>query len=101
MFDVEAAFQIDYTIFRPAGHATFGSLLTVVVRFLIVVAGILSLIFVIIGGIKLVTSGGDPKNLESARSTITYAIIGVVVALLSFMLVSLVQRFVGSNIQLF
>ncbi len=53
-----------------------------VANFLTVFVGITSVIFIIIGGFKLITSTGDANNVKSARSTIFAAIIGLVVVLL-------------------
>lgn len=45
--------------------------------------GIASVIMIIIGGIQYVISAGDPTNVQNAKNTILYAIIGLVVALLA------------------
>ena len=57
---------------------------------LIFVVGAVSVIMVIIGGLKYVISMGHPKRVESARNTILYAIVGVVVALCSYAAVNFV-----------
>ena len=62
------------------------------------VAGILSFIFIIIGGIKIITASGDEKKLASAQATITYAIIGLVVTALAFVILRVVQYFLKSNV---
>ncbi len=54
-------------------------------------AGIAALFFIIFAGIKFITSGGDAKQVESARKTLTYAIIGLVVILLSGLILNLVS----------
>ncbi len=46
--------------------------------------GILAVVFIIIGGVNYTTSQGDPGKIAKAKSTIMYAIIGLVVALLAF-----------------
>lgn len=53
-------------------------------------AGTVALIFIIISGFKLTRSGGDPKQAEDARKTLTYAIIGLVIVLLSAAIVNIV-----------
>lgn len=58
-------------------------------------AGIAALIFIIISGIKFLTSGGDPKQVEGARNTMTYAIIGLVVILLSFAILNFISDITG------
>lgn len=101
MFSIDAyAFDIAGVFPPAAAFADFGALATVVVKVLIAVAGVLAFIFIIISGIKIVTSSGDEKKLESAKSTLVYAIIGIIVALLALVMVNLIQRILGSNIPL-
>lgn len=57
---------------------------------LILVVGAVSVIMVIFGGLKFVVSMGHPKRVESARNTILYAIVGVVVAMCSYAVVNFV-----------
>ncbi len=52
--------------------------------------GAISVLMLIYGGIRYTTSMGDAKDVESAKNTIMYAIIGVVVALLAFAIVNFV-----------
>lgn len=57
--------------------------LTKVASALALVAGIVAVIFVIVGGIKYIFSGGDSSATSSAKNTILYALIGLVVAVLA------------------
>lgn len=50
------------------------------IHILSLAAGIIGVIMLIIGGLKYVTSGGDSSKTSSARNTILYAIVGLVVA---------------------
>ena len=61
-------------------------------------AAILAIIFIIISGIKFLTSSGDEKKIASAASTLTYAIIGLVVTILALVIIRVVQFFFGSNV---
>src|SRR3972149_8541922 len=100
MLDAYAvSFEIGPTNFSPAGlFANFGELATAIVTILISFAGALSIIFIVIAGIKFVTSSGDEKKLASASSTLTYAIIGLVVTILAFVILQIVQRFIGAEV---
>lgn len=55
---------------------------------------VLTLIFIIISGIKWITAGGDKTKIQSARGTLTYAIIGFILALLSFFIVTFISKMV-------
>lgn len=102
---VSAAEQpFQYVCDGPAGGSTvcqeknktnnplFGEtgILTRAIGVLALITGIASVIMVIVGGFKYVTSTGDPAKVNSAKDTILYAIIGAVVALLSQAIVSFV-----------
>lgn len=61
--------------------------ITNVLLFLI---GAISVIMLIIGGIRYTISGGDSTAVTSAKNTILYAIIGIIVALLAYAVVNFV-----------
>lgn len=65
------------------------------VFWLLVFGGTVALIIVIIAGIKLITSGGDAKQVEGARKTLTFAIIGLVVILFSFAIMRFIAQVTG------
>jgi len=52
----------------------------------------------VIGGFKFLTSGGNPKSTESARSTMTYAIIGLVVIIASYLIMRVIEYFTGVKV---
>lgn len=52
-----------------------------VISLLLWIIGAVSVIMIVIGGFKYVTSNGDSNKIQSAKNTIMYAVIGVVVAL--------------------
>ena len=60
------------------------------IRLGLYVAGALSVIFLIVGGLQYVLSSGNPQNTQRAKSTITYSLVGLLVALLAFAIVDFV-----------
>lgn len=52
------------------------------------VAGLVAVIFIIIGGINYMTSAGDSSKLKKAKDTILYATIGLIICALSFAIVN-------------
>jgi len=64
----------------------------------IIVAGLLSVIFIFIGGISFILSGGKEDKIKQAVSTIRYAIIGLIVTVLSVVIVGTVGRVIGLDI---
>ncbi len=63
-----------------------------IVSILLVLAIVLTLIYLIYGGIRWITSGGDKGKVDEARKHITAAIIGLVIALGAFIILSTVTR---------
>lgn len=58
-------------------------------------AGLAVFIMLIMGGFKYMTAGGDAKAAESARNTITYAILGLVLIIGAYFFLRLIQEFTG------
>jgi Type IV secretion system pilin len=65
-----------------------GSIFTIIVNILLFIIGAISVIMLIIGGIRYTVSGGDAAAVTGAKNTILYAIIGLVVAFLAFAVVN-------------
>lgn len=55
------------------------------------IVGAVSVIMIIIGGLRYAIAQGDSKAVEAAKNTILYAVIGVVVAIVAFGVVNFVQ----------
>ena len=64
-------------------------------------AGLLSIIFIFFGGFSFILSGGDESKVKQAIHTIRYAIIGLVISLLSLVFVPLVGKLFGVNFNFF
>jgi len=55
-----------------------------------VIFGLIAVVAIIYGGFVYMTSGGDPGKVKQAKNTILYAIIGLTVSVLAFIIVSTV-----------
>lgn len=66
-----------------------------VVNILSVIVGIIAVIMVLVGGLKFVTSRGDSNAVSSARSTIIYALVGLVIVAVAQILVKYVIKTAG------
>jgi ABC-type transport system involved in multi-copper enzyme maturation permease subunit len=51
----------------------------------------------IMGGFKYITAGSDPKAAESAKKTLTYAVGGVALLALAYLILQLIANFTGLN----
>lgn len=70
-------------------------LITNVTNMVFTAVGIVAVIFIIIGGIRLATSAGNPSGQQSAKKTITNAILGLVVAIFAAAIGNLVLSSLG------
>lgn len=64
--------------------------ITYIIRFLIGLAGLISTLFIVIGGYRMVT-GGIAEDKESGKKTLLYAIVGLIVTLLAWIIVNIIQ----------
>lgn len=74
---------------------TVSGIVSAAVKFIIVVAALVSFIFLIIGGIRWITSGGDKEGTAKAQSTITAALIGLLVVFAAWAIIRLLETFFG------
>jgi hypothetical protein len=75
-----------------AGTTTVEGVIGTVINVLSWVIGIIAVIMVIVGGLKYITSSGDSNNVNSAKNTILYAIVGLVVVALAQVIVRFVLK---------
>lgn len=66
-----------------------------VVSALIQIAAIALFVMFVIGGFNILMSGGDPKRMEQGKNTLTYAIIGIVVMVLAYLIIQIIGNFTG------
>ncbi len=65
-----------------------------IIRIMLFFAGIIAVVFVIIGGYMYITSQGNEEQAEKGQKTLTNALIGVVVTILSYVIVNVVANLV-------
>lgn len=76
----------------PAGRMTASGVIMDLILIALWITGTLSVLFVIIGGIRYVTAHGNEEQAEAAKKTILHAIIGVVIVVLSFVIVRVITN---------
>ncbi len=62
----------------------------VIVNYLVSMAGLVAVVFIVWGGLQMLTARGDPAKSGDAKKTIWNAILGLVLILLTFLIVSYV-----------
>ena len=75
------------------GGVELSRILKAVLSILSIIAGVIAVFMIIISGMKYITSSGDAQAVSSAKRTLIYAIVGLVVVAVS----QLIVRFVLTN----
>jgi hypothetical protein len=75
---------------QPADLFGAGGVITTITNTLLFIVGALSVIMIIVGGLRYVVSGGNAASVTTARNTILYAVVGLVIAFLAFAAINFV-----------
>lgn len=78
--------------------SSLGGLITNVLPYVFGIAGILLLVYLVLGGFQLMTSRGDPKGVAGAWAKITNALIGFLIVSLAFVITRFVGQIFGFNV---
>jgi hypothetical protein len=70
----------------------FGStgIFTTLSNVMLFVVGAISVVMVIIGGLRYVISGGNNTNVTAAKNTILYAVVGLVISIMAYAIVNFI-----------
>jgi len=77
---------------------TLGNILSDLLTYVYIIAGLILLILLIFGGFSLMTSGGNPDKMKLGYGKIKTALIGFLIIFVSYMVVLLVQAILGIDI---
>lgn len=79
---------------RGVDQATtlFGAtgIFTTISNVMLFIVGAISVIMVIIGGLRYVISGGNTSNVTAAKNTILYAVVGLIIAIMAYAIINFV-----------
>jgi len=73
-----------------AKDETINTPVQTLINTLLMAIGIIAVIMIIVGGIRYTLSNGDASQIKSAKDTILYAVVGLVVAMLAYAIVNFV-----------
>jgi len=80
-------------------NLSIGTTVGTLISFAFILASIVALGYLVWGGVKWITSGGDKSNVETARNHIIAAVVGLVIIFLSYVILNIVlQFFFGVNL---
>jgi cytochrome bd-type quinol oxidase subunit 2 len=80
----------------PTSKEAISTLITNLTKYAVEFIGIVCIIFLIIGGIQYITSGGNQEGMQKAKATLTWAIIGLILVLSAYAVVNFFTDFVKS-----
>ncbi len=79
-----------------------GDILTIIFQvYIFYIAGIILLIYLVIGGFQFMFSRGEPKAMQAAQAKITNAVVGFVIVFLSFLIIQIIAKVFGIDETLF
>lgn len=76
---------------------TLGSIVTIVLKYLIWIAGILAFVYLVYSGILYITANGNPDQAKKGQQGIINAIIGIIIVVASYVILISVAGF-GNNV---
>ena len=79
------------------GESEVDSVIQTAIEILLFIVGVASVIALIVGGLRYITSGGDQTAVAGAKNTIMYAIVGLIVAVLAYAAVQYVFDALGGS----
>ena len=78
-----------------AAQGTLGQNITTLINYFLGILGLIAVVFLIYAGILMVTAGGAEEQVTKARKIIMYAVVGIVIILLSYTIVTFVSSALG------
>ncbi len=88
--------SVTASLYNPLSANSIPELITRIIRILLLLIAMVAVVMIIVGGFRMVASSGNPAALTKAKQTIIWAVIGLVVALLSFSIVAIIQNLIQS-----
>lgn len=70
-------------------------IITFAIRGLIIVGGVLALLYLLLGGMAWITSGGNKESVDKARDKIQAAVIGLIVIVAVIAIITLMEKVLG------
>ncbi len=75
----------------------FGNVLSAMIPLI----GMVAFIMILVGGFKILTSGGDPKGLQGGKQTIGWAVGGLALAIVAWLILLIIENITGAPVTQF
>ncbi len=84
--------QVSVNITNPIATSDFSVLVSNFLKWILSVAGALTLLMLITGGVFYITSSGNEQKIETARKMITWTILGLMLILASYSIIVVLDK---------
>lgn len=84
--------------FSPLAAFSAGDIISGLIRVALIVAVVVFLFLFVFGGIRWIFSGGDKQAVESARSQLTSALVGLLIVFATWAIILVIQRLFCINL---
>lgn len=78
----------------PAGQTSFGAIVLIVIRVALLVVGSVAVVFAIVGGFQVIAAHGNEEKAEAGKKTLGGAVLGLIIVLMSFAIITLIARII-------
>jgi len=82
----DATVKLGFTI------PSFDSVLTFIIRFFFIVSGLVALLYLLLGALSWITSGGNKESVDKAREKIQAALVGLILIFVVLAIVAVVEN---------
>lgn len=86
---------------KEAGLSLIEQVFSNIISVVVGLAFIASLVMLVWAGIKYLTSGGEPKAIQAAHYTVTWALLGILFMAIAWLILQLIQVFTGIQVTFF
>lgn len=76
----------------PFGGKNLSSITNQVITILLTLIVVAAVIVIILSGFRMITGGGNPDQIAKSKKAIIWAVVGIVVAFMSFAIISIIQN---------
>lgn len=73
-----------------AGKYSATGVIVEIINIILWIVGLLAVLFVVIGGVRYITAHGNEEQAEDAKKTITQAVVGIIIVVLSFVIIRVI-----------
>ena len=86
-------------LYNPLSQDSLTGVVVNVLKGFLAIMGIWAVAFIVFGGFKMVISQGNEEAVASAKKTIMWAVLGLVIGALSFAIIAMVQNIIGIDVK--